>query len=290
MKKIYYIAAAIVLMTSASCNRAIELQPQTFATLDAVTFSVDETVGKVAVPVSIYNPTGAEVQVTVKAVDGKGVKGVDYEIVSPASGILTFSGETTTQNIEVEITDFSGEFTGGKDFTIEIASATAGVSVGSYDTAFFTIKDLDHPLAAFIGDWTGGPLVDFFYGDQYALNISIVSNDNDPTFNSVLIQNIDPYFAGAGFSAASGCNIFLAVANEDRTQLLLESGQPVGYDDCVIMGFDGPDLSSANTTQYALFNLNTDGTLTIPNAFGVYSSNAGGWYSAYLGGLTLSKN
>lgn len=289
MKKINFIAAAIVLVLSASCNREIELQPQTFATLDAVSFSVDETVGKVSVPVSIYNPTGAEVQVTVKGVDGRGVKGVDYDIVSPSSGILTFSGDVTTQNIEVEITDFSGEFTGGKDFTIEIASATAGVSVGNLNTAYFTIKDLDHPLAAFIGEWTGGPLVDFFYGDQYTLNLTIVSNDDDPTFNSVLVQNIDPYFAGAGFNSNNGCNIFVAVANEDRTQLLLESGQPIGYSTCQLLGFDGPDLNTAGTTQYMLFDLNADGTLTIPNAFGVY--NAGeGWYSAYLGGVTLSKN
>lgn len=279
----------MVLVLSASCNREIELQPQTFATLDAVSFSVDETVGKVSVPVSIYNPTGAEVQVTVKGVDGRGVKGVDYDIVSPSSGILTFSGDVTTQNIEVEITDFSGEFTGGKDFTIEIASATAGVSVGNLNTAYFTIKDLDHPLAAFIGEWTGGPLVDFFYGDQYTLNLTIVSNDDDPTFNSVLVQNIDPYFAGAGFNSNNGCNIFVAVANEDRTQLLLESGQPIGYSTCQLLGFDGPDLNTAGTTQYMLFDLNADGTLTIPNAFGVY--NAGeGWYSAYLGGVTLSKN
>lgn len=280
----------MVLVLSASCNRAIDLQPETFATFDAVSFSVDETVGRVSVPVSIYNPTGAEVQVTVKAVDGKGVNGVDYDIVSPSSGILTFSGDVATQNIEVDITDFTGEFTGGKDFKIEIASATAGVTVGNYNTAYFTIKDLDHPLAAFIGDWTGGPLVDFFYGDQYTLNLTIVSNDDDPTFNSVLIQNLDPYFAGAGYNANNGYNIFVAVANEDRTQLLLESGQPIGYSDCVIMGFDGPDLSSASTTQYALFDLNADGTLTIPNAFGVYTPGGGGWYSAYLGGLTLSKN
>lgn len=288
MKKINIIAAATVLVLSASCERKIEFQHETFATFDAVTFSVDETVGRVSVPVSIYNPTGSEVQVTVKAVDGKAVSGVDYEIVSPASGILTFSGTTTSQTVEVEITDFSGEFTGSKDFAIEIASATAGVGVGNLNTARFTIKDLDHPLAAFIGDWSGAPLVDFFYGDQYTLNITIAANDDDPTFSSVYIQNIDPYFASAGYNSNNGFNIFLAVANEDRTQLLLESGQPIGYKTCQLIGFDGPDLNSAGTTQYLLFNLNADGTLTIPNAYGVYNEGEG-WYSAYLGGLTLSK-
>lgn len=290
MKKINIIAAATVLVLSASCERKIEFQHETFATFDAVTFSVDETVGRVSVPVSIYNPTGSEVQVTVKAVDGKAVSGVDYEIVSPASGLLTFSGTTTSQTVEVEITDFSGEFTGSKDFTIEIASATAGVGVGNLNTARFTIKDLDHPLAAFIGDWTGGPLVDYFYGDQYTLTLTIVANDNDPTFSSVYVQNIDPYFASAGYNANNGFNTFLATANEDRTQLILESGQPIGYSDCVVFGFDGPDLSSASTAGYMVFDLNEDGTLTIPNAYGVYTPGGGGWYSAYLGGVTLTKN
>lgn len=289
MKKINIIAAAMALVLSASCDRNIEFQHETFATFDAVTFSVDETAGRVSVPVSIYNPTGSEIQVTVKAVDGKGVSGVDYDIVSPASGILTFSGDVTSQNIEVEITDFTGEFTGSKDFTIEIASATAGVTVGNLNTARFTIKDLDHPLAAFIGDWTGAPLVDYFYGDQYTLNLTIIANDDDPTFSSVYVQNIDPYFASAGYNSNNGFNTFLAVANADRTQLKLQSGQPVGYKTCQLLGFDGPDLDTAGTTDYMLFDLNEDGTLTIPNAFGVY--NAGeGWYSAYLGGLTLSKN
>lgn len=289
MKKINIIAAAMALVLSASCDRNIEFQHETFATFDAVTFSVDETAGRVSVPVSIYNPTGSEIQVTVKAVDGKGISGVDYDIVSPASGILTFSGDVTSQNIEVEITDFTGEFTGSKDFTIEIASATAGVTVGNLNTARFTIKDLDHPLAAFIGDWTGAPLVDYFEGDQYTLNLTIIANDDDPTFSSVYVQNIDPYFASAGYNSNNGFNTFLAVANAERTQLKLESGQPVGYKTCQLLGFDGPDLDTAGTTQYMLFDLNEDGTLTIPNAFGVY--NAGeGWYSAYLGGLTLSKN
>ncbi len=289
MKKINIIAAATVLALSVSCNRAIEFQHETFATFDAVSFSVDETVGQVTVPVSIYNPTGSEVQVTVKANDGKGVNGVDYEIVSPASGILTFTGSTETQNVEVKITDFSGDFTGSKDFTITIASATPGVTVGNLNTAYFTIKDLDHPLSAFIGDWSGAPLVDYFYGDQYALNISILANDDDPTFSSVIIQNLDPYFAGAGYNAANGANTFIAVANEDRTQLLLESGQPIGYSTCQLIGFDGPNLDTAATTNYMIFDLNADGSLTIPNAYGVY--NAGeGWYSAYLGGLTLTKN
>jgi len=177
MKKINIIAAAMVLVLSASCNRKIELQPQTFATFDAVSFSVDETAPSVSVPVSIYNPTGAEVQVTVKGVDGKAVNGVDYEIVSPASGILTFSGDVATQNIEVKINGQVGEFTNNKDFTIQIASATTGVSVGNLNTARVVIKDLDHPLASILGEYAAEGL-SAAAGGAYAWTVTIDKNDD----------------------------------------------------------------------------------------------------------------
>ena len=93
MKKIYIIAAALTLVLTASCNRKVGFEHETFATLDAVSYSVDETVGKLIVPVSIYNPTGAEVQISVSVDDVTATSGTDYDIVSPALGLLTFSGE-----------------------------------------------------------------------------------------------------------------------------------------------------------------------------------------------------
>jgi len=288
MKRFNILVAACALLLASACNREVEFQHETFVSLNSISYSVDETVGTVTVPVTIYNPTGAEVQVTVATTDINAESGVDYEIVSPASGLLTFSGEETTKNIEVAITDYTGEFTGSKDFKLQIACTTPGVTVGSFNTASFVIKDLDHPLSMFIGEWAGAPLIDYFYGDQYALNLTIVANDEDPTFSTLYIQNLDPYFASNGINAANSCNIFLAQVTEDKKQLIIQSGQPVGYKTCQLIGFDGPNLDTASTTGYLIFDFNADGTLTIPNAFGVY--NAGeGWYSAYLGGLTLSK-
>lgn len=288
MKKIYIIAAALTLVLTASCNRKVGFEHETFATLDAVSYSVDETVGKLIVPVSIYNPTGAEVQISVSVDDVTATSGTDYDIVSPALGLLTFSGEETTKNIEIDITDFSGEFTGSKSFTIHIASVTEGVTVGSFSTASVTIKDLDHPLAAFIGEWTGSPLIDFFRGDEYPLTITISANDDDPNYSSLFISDLDPYFGSNGFTSAVGCNIFLGEVNDAKTQILIKSGQPIGYSTCQLIGFDGADPSSSGEAQYFIIALNEDGTLTFPNAFGVYNEGEG-WYSAWYGGLTLTK-
>lgn len=153
MKKINIIASAIVLVLSVACGRKLDFPHETFATFDAVNFSVDETVGKVTIPVSIFNPTGAEVQVTVTGVDASGVNGDDYKISSPASGVLTFSGDVTTQNVEIDIIPHVGVFTNNMVFGVQLDVTTDGVGLGDLNTAVVTIKDIDHPLAAILGEY-----------------------------------------------------------------------------------------------------------------------------------------
>lgn len=155
MKKINIIAAAIAVVLSASCNRALEFQHETFATFDAVNFSIDETAGKVRIPVSVYNPTGAEINVSVACVDGKAKVNEDFELTYPESGVITFSGAKSTDTLEIAIKPFVGVFTNNKEFTVQISSSTTGVGVGNLRTAKVTIRDLDHPLAAILGEYQG---------------------------------------------------------------------------------------------------------------------------------------
>ena len=154
MKKIYIIAAAAALVFSTSCNRELEFQHETFATFDAVNFSIDETAGKVRIPMSIYNPTGSEVKVTVTCTDGSAKVSEDYEVTYPEAGVLTFSGSTSTDTLEIAIKAFEGVFTNNKNFTVQIASATEGVGVVNLSTAVVTIKDIDHPLANILGEYS----------------------------------------------------------------------------------------------------------------------------------------
>lgn len=288
MKKIYIIAAALALMLTASCNRMVEFEHETFATLESVTFSVDETVGKVVVPVSIYNPTGAEVQISVKAIDGKAEEGTDYEIVSPSSGLLTFAADETVKNIEVEIVAFEGEFTGAKDFQLKIESLTEGISVGVFNTASFTIKDLDHPLAMFIGEWTGS-IVSYFDGDaEIPITFTVKANDDDNTFSSLIIENLDPSMAAAGGTAANGYNIYVATVNADKTQMIIANGQPTGLPGYNLVGFDSTHINTAGGYQDIVMNL-SDGKLTIPNGWGT-TDGTGYWYGIYAGPTVLTKN
>ena len=284
MKKIYIIAAALTLVLTASCNRKVGFEHETFATLDAVSYSVDETVGKLIVPVSIYNPTGAEVQISVSVDDVTATSGTDYDIVSPALGLLTFSGEETTKNIEIDITDFSGEFTGSKSFTIHIASVTEGVTVGSFSTASVKIKDLDHPLAMFIGEWSGS-IDSYFDGGNIPITFTIKSNDDDATFSTLIIENLDPSYAAVGGTAANGVNIFTANVNKDKNQLTLAMGQPVGEPGYILVGMDSTHITTATGYQDITMNLTGD-TLVIPNGWGTTAADGSGYWIGIYGGPT----
>lgn len=276
----------MALVLTASCDRKLEFQHETFATFDAVSFSVDETVGQVTVPVSIYNPTGSEIQVTVKAVDGKGVAGVDYEIVTPSSGILTFSGDVTTQNVVVAITDYSGEFTGAKDFSLKLESATAGVGVGNYNTARFTVKDLDHPLSLFIGNWSGS-ILSYFDGGNIPINFTIAANEEDETFSSLIISDLDPALVSYGYTAANGYNMYLGTVNAEKNKITVAAGQETGLTGYVIVGFDTDSIETATAFVDLVIDY-VDGKLVINQGWGS-TDGTGYWGGIYFGGAELTK-
>ncbi|MGM9790551.1 MAG: Calx-beta domain-containing protein [Candidatus Cryptobacteroides sp.] len=290
-KSIKIMAGAAIVLAAASCGRLESFDHQTFATFNAVDYSVEETVGQVKVGVSLYNPTKSETKITVKAIDGKAVNGTDYEIVSPASGVLTFKPGESSQDVVVEIKNQEGVFTGTLDFSLELVSATTGVTVGNFNTASFTIKDLDHPLAAFIGNWSAD-VRSYDWGPEYGgisyytLNVTILADEEDETYTKLIIQNLEPYFASNGLTAANGYNIFEGVVNDAKNQVTIPMGQPIGYKTVVLVGIDNTDLDTATAYSDIIMNLNADGTLTIPNGYGSYS---GGFWECLNGPITLTK-
>ena len=284
-------AGAAIVLAAASCGRLESFDHQTFATFNEVEYSVDETVGQVKVGVSLYNPTKSETKITVKAVDGKAVNGTDYEIVSPASGVLAFAPGEGEQEVIVGIKNNEGVFTGTLDFALELVSATTGVTVGNLSTASFIIKDLDHPLAAFIGSWTAD-VHSYDWGaayggiSYYTLNVTILADEEDETYTKLIVQNLEPYFATNGLTAANGYNIFEGVVNDAKNKLTIPMGQPIGYKDVLLVGINTEDLSTATGYDDIIINLNSDGTLTIPNGYG---SNGGGWWECRCGPISRKK-
>ncbi len=232
MKRINIILGALVLLLSVACDRNVDFQHETFVTFDDVTYSVNENVGSISLPVTVYNPSGKEIQVTVLGVDGTGEKGategVDYEIVSPASGILTFAPSDTTLYVEISL-KHDKVLTGTKNFQVQINSATEGINVGGFNLATVKILDNEHPLAPMIGEWTG--TLNGLTGTDYETTINIEAVDDDDTFTKLKLDSgIDPMF-GKGSTV-----VFIATADITTGLIELPSEQLNGYENFYLQG------------------------------------------------------
>jgi hypothetical protein len=291
MKKYIYLTAAVLgLVFASSCGRKIEFEHIPFASLQTEVYSFNEDAGEITIPVTIYNPMNSDMQLTVKVTDGKAKEGVDFEILSPVSGVLTCAAGETSQNIVVGITNFPGKLTGSKDFSIEIGSATQGFQVGNCNTAQLTIMDLDHPLKDFIGVWTGSTTG--YSGYNYTWDITVAGNDEDPTYSTLIVSNLCPYTSlYGGLSPAAGFNIFKATANSDMTQMIVENDQYIGTLDGEVLTLAGVDAPTLDTAQYysdIVFHLSADKkTLTVPNAYGPVGSQ--GFWEIYPGPIVFAK-
>ena len=283
-RNLIFFVAAVCTLLAASCGRKVEYQFDSYATMYSSTYTVAETVGEFNLPVLIQNPTGAEVQVSVKVTEGTAEEGVDYEVISPASGILTFSGETDSLNVVIKINAFEGEFTGTKTFEVAIASATEGLPVGVLSKSTVTINDLDHPLNAYIGQWKG--VIAGYFGNwptgETTINIK-ADPEGDPFKDLIFDGGINPYFMAAigvnpDFQAEVSGNVATVFAD-----------QPCGYSDVVTLGFNAADPSAADSYDNIYFELQNDGTLKLLNAYGAYTPGGGGFYEIYVGGVVFTK-
>ncbi len=291
MKRINILTAILLLALSVSCSRKETFEHTTFLSLYGDKINVKENVkdGQLKIPVTLYNPTGAEVQVSIKLTDGKAKQGVDYELVSPALGVLTFANDVDSLDIVFDITNYPDELTGSKDFTIEITSPN--VAIGDISKTVVTIKDADHPLdEIFLGDWMGVAIFADEAGSQMPMTISILPDEDDPTYKGVYIYNLDPLFALNGISSDVDMNIFKASANDDNTQLIIRSYQQSGERNDIgtayISGSPSAEMvNPGSADKDIIITRNPNGTLTITNGFG--SLNNEGWLSFYYGGITL---
>ena len=285
MKKIFNILAASVLVLMAtSCDRKVEFEHETFATFNTVTYNVDENAETLTVPVSIYNPTGKDTQIAVSVVPGTASEGTDFEIVSPANGILTFSGETTTLNIEIAISsDFVGEFTGGKDFRLQLTSATDGVSVGNYGTALINILDIDHPLAGLFGEWSGTLTFADSAGSQLPTVLKISGAENDDTYTKLVISGLEAAYAQYALPLE-------AIYDSATKTVIIPAGQVGMYVsssyEFLFIGLDDNWSNIINATfQYD----DVKKTLTQTSVYGIIDNLSGQLYSAYYPGAVFTK-
>ncbi len=261
MKNIYLFISAIALLL-VSCDRKVEFKHDTFATLNTVRYTVREDAGEFKIPVTIYNPTGSEVQLIVKTDDETAVQDVDYEIVTPANGVLTFSGDESQKDVVIKL-NHNKAFQKSKTFYLSIAATDENFTIGNLNTATCVIKDAEHPLDMFIGEWKGTAL-SVFDGTSYPLTVNISEDESDETYTKLKVDGLEPM-------QLSSVTPLSGVVNAEKTQLTISGGQQIGYLDAYSSFFTfypfaiaGENLNIGEVLTITL----KDGALSLDSVYG----------------------
>lgn len=280
---------AVFAVAAASCGRSLDFEHQTFATFYSGSYSVAEDAGEISIPVQIYNPKGGEVSVTIEAVDGEGDSGAlnhtDFRIVSPENGVLKFGGDVDSLDVVVAVTDYDGDKQGSKNFSLRISSKTDGVPTGALQTTKITIRDMDHPLAHFIGEWTGSTLGQVS-SSEYTFNFTFDSVDGDESL--LFLEFTDPIMSPT-------ITYMTLKVNAINGPIVIPSMSYLGVMQdyqCYYSGLSTVSLDNTSSLTDLYMNYSaSNNTLTIPNGFGVFLPVDGGYsyYEVYLGGMVLTK-
>ncbi|MGN0201750.1 MAG: Calx-beta domain-containing protein [Candidatus Cryptobacteroides sp.] len=274
--RIFAIAAAVSFVAACNPNTLPEFDDKdAFAAFEKTSYSVDETIGTMSVPVTIasVSPMSASVTYEVDAEKSTAVEGVDYTLVDK-TGVISFSGSERTNAITVKVLDHSGVYTGDKVLVINIKSAV-GVNVGAENSCTIKILDLDHPLADILGTYTV-TCQDYANG---ALSYEMSLTKDPEDVNLVWCEGIVPLAVNDSELMVWG------TVSADHKTITFTCGQKPGanwgYGDMVLCTWE---LTSAGFEVYVegsiVFTKQEDGTFTSENSIAFVDD-----YYIYRGGL-----
>lgn len=272
MKKILFLLNILALGLLVSCNSndlATFDDKDAFVAFDKATFSISEDGGVLSVPVTLASVQGLQAQVTVAGVDGKAKNGVDYNLKN--GGVVSFDANTRTANVEIEIINRAGEYTGDLTFSLEFSNL-GGVNAGYQNTASVTIQDNDHPLSPILGDYTAS--TQSGRGEFAGYTVTLEKDPAD--VSKVWISNLDPYFGSFGYIAPD-YNYIYGVVNSDLTQISVPCGQKIGYDNVAFVVCD----DNFNAVYEGNIILKIDLVTNTINVIGMWGVDDAGWWNYY---------
>ena len=260
-----------------------------FVAMQSATYVVGETGDSIAIPVMLTSLSGlqktVEFTLTPDSVAGA-VEGTHYTLVNESKS-LTFTKDQPTQYIKFKIID-NNTYDGNVKFTVSLAK-TEGLNLGANSNCVVTIRDDEHPLAAFLGTYSASADSYFASRGHFDWEITISTDESDD--NKVWIANIDPYFGKYGYVAPK-YNFFYGFANEEKTDIHIPVGQELGYDATTLEGFplgvalDDADSPMESGEYITLSLLNGGKQLKFENAFGIYDD---GWWNLFDVGIVINK-
>lgn len=229
MKNIYkYIACAFALTAALSCSELNQTpvfeDSKSFVAFGQTSYSVSEDAGTLSIPVTLASPDAKKVTVAYSVADSTAKEGVNFALVDE-SAVLVYDGTSYVQNIEINITNIAttaeqSGYTGDLVFTVTIESA-GDLELGYNKTCTVKIIDLDHPLAAILGDYKVS--AQYYQGTPCEWPVTFT---NDPDDVTVVWIDFPTYLSYA--AASWGGWAVYGNVSEDLKTITIPCGQTCG--------------------------------------------------------------
>lgn len=263
MKKIFKaFCFAAALSAAFSCSN-LNVTPafedsKSFVAFDVTSVSVDENAGTLSIPVTIGSIDPKTVAVAYTSEDGTAKAGVNYNFKDP-SAVLAFDGQTRTMNLEIDIVNLAGEYTGDLSFSVSLVQP-GNLDLGANSSCSVKITDLDHPLASILGayDVTAG----YYTGTPCSWPLTLEKDPEDPT---VVWIDYPVYFCYQ-YATWGDYSVYGTVSEDLKTITIPcgqvpgeKSGNPAWYEDETDLFVFGTwqDLGGGSV------NLNSSGIVTM---------------------------
>jgi hypothetical protein len=255
--KSLYVALLVIIFSSCKNEPIMFDRSKTYVGFDITSTSVFENNTSLEIPVMVAGFEGSgEVTVNYEiSVDGiakPAIEGVDFTIGS--GGTVDFPQGAGYSNITIHPID-NGVFTGNKSFKINIISNSKNYPIGRENSMMVTIKDDEHPLKKWIGNYAVNAVSYFSPGD-YDENWTVTTDADPDNFNNLLISGV----------GAPGSDTIKATLNLDEMTITLAPGQPLGdvYGYGSISVYKGTDAGDDIIQDEPLIGvIEDDGTIRI---------------------------
>lgn len=283
--------AGAAIFALASCSHVAPYTGEDFVAFSNSSYKVAESAGSYKIPVNAYPQSGnANTSVSFKVVEGTAKAGTNFT-VEPASGVLTFAGDST-QYITVNVIDQDGVYTGDLGFSIEITSTTNDYRFPNYNTANVTIQDEDHPLLALFGEYTMKAVSNSSSGyGYYSWEMNISPYEGDVT--RIWLDVIAPFFSTYRTYAPEAA--MYGIVSEDKSTITIPYPQSTVStakdafsidENYVLYQFDGHNLDASFLTAPGniVFTLQGDGSYQTLDSYGFATPSyvGEGWFYYYM--------
>ena len=279
----FIIVGVFAILVSCELNETPEFSDSdAFVAFDNGSAGVNENGTTLSIPVTLASISGMTQAVTYTVIDGTAKEGVNFTL-EDATKTLTFDAENRTQNIVINVINNPGVFTGDLSFQIQL-SEDGKVKPSAQNICTVKIFDLDHPLAAILGDWDVSG--ESAFGGALAWTANIAKDPSDVTI--VWFTNIVP---GRNEIAIYG------VVNEDMTEIKIPAGQEMSsssYDLVAFYAYIGGDTEDFSEDGESItFTISADKTtIAGKDEFGAYVIDDGeglGWFERVKVGAVFTR-